>query len=291
MELCGGVLLQSQQHSQDRIIVCLDNKQRLFKLNQQLLLAWGLAIATTLIVVFTQFQSGVTKQPLDFHRALIEVTPTSLPPALLPTLQPHPLPPPLAQWQDANNSGDYFSQIKPTKVGYLVWSTFPIKIYIEQPTVVSGTDKAQTWATAVLNAVEEWKVYLSIVVVNQPEAADISIRRSAPPLRYNPTGDIARARSAETRYELYIRQTPPSSNVLYFRCGIWLNPNQTSMYIQAAARHELGHALGLWGHSLEATDALYFSQVRNPPPISSRDINTLKRIYQQPTSLGWSLNH
>jgi predicted Zn-dependent protease len=31
----------------------------------------------------------------------------------------------------------------------------------------------------------------------------------------------------------------------------------------------------------------YFSQVRNPPPISPRDVNTLKRIYQQPTSLGW----
>jgi predicted Zn-dependent protease len=32
---------------------------------------------------------------------------------------------------------------------------------------------------------------------------------------------------------------------------------------------------------------MYFSQVREPPPISARDINTLKRIYQQPTRLGW----
>ena len=35
------------------------------------------------------------------------------------------------------------------------------------------------------------------------------------------------------------------------------------------------------------TDVLYFSQVRNPPAISARDVNTLKRVYEQPTRLGW----
>jgi predicted Zn-dependent protease len=68
-----------------------------------------------------------------------------------------------------------------------------------------------------------------------------------------------------------------------------LSPSQTGNYVVAAARHELGHALGIWGHSPLQTDALYFSQVRNPPTISSSDVNTLKRVYQQPTSLGWSL--
>ncbi|XTZ12993.1 MAG: peptidase, partial [cyanobacterium endosymbiont of Rhopalodia inflata] len=37
------------------------------------------------------------------------------------------------------------------------------------------------------------------------------------------------------------------------------------------------------------TDALYFSQVRSLSPISVRDVNTLKKIYQQPTRLGWKL--
>ncbi|MFN4955672.1 MAG: peptidase, partial [Aphanizomenon sp.] len=34
---------------------------------------------------------------------------------------------------------------------------------------------------------------------------------------------------------------------------------------------------------------MYFSQVRNPPFISVRDVNTLKRVYEQPTGLGWSV--
>jgi hypothetical protein len=34
---------------------------------------------------------------------------------------------------------------------------------------------------------------------------------------------------------------------------------------------------------------MYFAQVRTPPVISARDINTLKRVYQQPTQLGWPI--
>lgn len=198
------------------------------------------------------------------------------------TQKPHPLPPTLVQWQDRTNSGDYFSQVKPIDVGYLVWSRFPLKVYIQNPNTANNTSKAP-WASTVEQAVREWSAYLPLVIVEQLEDADIRILRSPPPLRMTPD-KIPRARSAETSYELYI-----SNNKLSHRCTILLSPSQTSQYLQAAARHEFGHALGIWGHSPFATDALYFSQVRNPPPISPRDVNTLKRIYEQPTQLGWEL--
>jgi len=70
---------------------------------------------------------------------------------------------------------------------------------------------------------------------------------------------------------------------------IYIRPDQAIEYLQAAARHELGHALGIWGHSPQPTDALYASQVRNPAKISARDLNTLKRVYEQPTRLGWEM--
>jgi hypothetical protein len=38
------------------------------------------------------------------------------------------------------------------------------------------------------------------------------------------------------------------------------------------------------------TDVMYFAQTRDIPPISSRDINTLKKVYQQPTQLGWQMD-
>ncbi|NEO61497.1 MAG: peptidase, partial [Moorea sp. SIO4G2] len=136
-------------------------------------------------------------------------------------------------------------------------------------------------------------------LVDQQELADISILRSRPPLkvslnRETGTFDWSRARSAVTRYEFYLGQSIRApeqivDNLLLHKFTILLSPEQSIDYTLATARHELGHALGIWGHSPLKTDALYFSQVRNPPRISARDINTLKRIYEQPTRLGWPL--
>lgn len=210
-----------------------------------------------------------------------------------PVLKAHPLPLALARWNKADQ-GDYFDQIAPTEVGYLVWSQFPIRIYIEPtaPSTIHSFEatKQREWVEAAVQAVQEWNVYLPLTIVDTPEGADITVWRSTPTLRISGSSDKPqlRARTAETRYEIFLQTRPDQPSVLYHRFSILLRPNQAATYLLATARHELGHALGIWGHSSQKTDTLYFSQVRQPPPISPRDINTLKRIYEQPTQLGWS---
>ena len=233
-------------------------------------------------------------------------------------LQPHPLPFTLAGWNPFN-AGDYFDQIEVVPVGYLVWSKFPVTVYIEPPTATElaspfTEQRSRVWIAAVSQAVQEWNRYLPLTVVEQADSADIAVLRSPPPLQVEtarqqdsasgqtkeprPTLQIGRARSAVTRYKIYVKgpsNDAVTSNaatpkpMLAHRFTIQLRPDQAPQYLQAAARHELGHALGLWGHSRSQTDVMYFSQVRNPPPISARDVNTLKHIYAQPTRLGWAL--
>lgn len=183
----------------------------------------------------------------------------------------HPLPQTLAQWSD--RSGDYFDRVEKTAPGYLIWSRFPVEVYV-QP----GDQRSQAWTKAMLQAVNEWSVYLPLQLVEQRDNADIIVDRSSIPIRFPP---IKRVRFADTRFALY------TNSVLRHRMTVRIQPNQPDLSLLAAARHELGHALGIWGHSTQETDVMYFSQVRTPPRISARDVNTLKRVYEQPTQLGW----
>jgi predicted Zn-dependent protease len=256
-------------------------KTRKNLLLRRLLAVLTLAISTGLLVIFINLPSNAVLN--KFYKcgdiSCNVFTSSSLGEGLVQKF--HPLPPTLESWQDKTNSGDYFDQIQTTNIGYLIWSQFPINVKIETPTGINDK-QAQLWVNSILQAVQDWSIYLPLQVIEKSEMADIKIMRKTPPLQFEPDRKVRRARSALTTYELY-----NSNDILSHRFTILLSPSQTGEYVQAAARHEIGHALGIWGHSPVQTDALYFSQVRNPPSISVRDVNTLKLIYKQLTSLGW----
>ena len=243
----------------------------------------SLCFVTSLMVIFSSFVPN-----LAVTNSVAEQ---------LPLPQVHPLPPSLAQWQNSHGD-DYFEQIEPTIAGYLIWSELPIKVYLDKPTNPqdnsASNQRFRQWTEAVNQGMEEWDQYLPLVIVEKPELADIIIRRSHPPLnlsRDRETGrfKLPRARTAQTQYDFYLRSIPGLTDQLSHRCTIYLSPSQSPAYTLATARHEFGHALGIWGHSEQQTDVMYFSQVRHPPSISARDINTLKKVYQQPTRLGWEM--
>jgi len=226
----------------------------------------------------------------------------------------HPLPASLADWQDATQSGDYFAELQELQalpVGALVWSEFPVTVSID-PSAPAA------WKESVQAAVTAWSAYLPLVIWEDdraltaadwddrtappnkppdpsPELPDITIVRTTIASRRQ-SGNL-RAASARTTYEFWLETLETGDDHptaiatgrsrLAHRFLIQVSPTQTGDFVESAVRHELGHALGIWGHSSDPGDVMYRSQIATPPHLSTRDVNTLRRIYEQPTRLGW----
>ncbi|MFN9404663.1 MAG: peptidase, partial [Dolichospermum sp.] len=133
-----------------------------------------LVISTGLLVIFTDFSVNAVFREQERNFQLSN--------SLSVLEKHHSLPPTLVKWHDKTNSGDYFDQIKSTKVGYLIWSSFPVKVNIETPKDI-GEKQSQIWVNNVLKAVEEWSIYLPLQVVEKSDIADIKIIRKVPPLQ------------------------------------------------------------------------------------------------------------
>jgi predicted Zn-dependent protease len=207
----------------------------------------------------------------------------------LPLAQVHPIPAILTQAVQRLNPevgpGNYFDAIERKGVGYLIWSKFPVTVAIDE----LGSDR---WKLQVTTAVVEWQRYFPLKIVSTPETADIRIQSKRLALKPDPkTGKLPRFRSAETHYDVFVGKVGDSSETkhLSHRMTIDLASGQADGVMLSVARHEIGHAIGLWGHSPNPDDIMYFSQVSKSPLISSRDLRTLHRVYGQPTRLGWAI--
>ncbi|NJO86245.1 MAG: hypothetical protein HC818_06605 [Synechococcaceae cyanobacterium RM1_1_27] len=186
------------------------------------------------------------------------------------------LPPGLESYVYDDSVGDYLDQISSSEQGsYLQWSYYPVPIYIEEP------PDYELWKPFVEKAVEEWSAYLPLTIVDTEAESRITIQRTTLELGI----------SGAARPVVYFA----NDGTLQQQVRILIGQQEGLAEVTAVTRHELGHALGLWGHSPDQADLMFGGyhaielggrRALRVPTIRARDLNTLKRVYEQPTFIG-----
>ncbi|MFN8659914.1 MAG: hypothetical protein U0105_26500 [Candidatus Obscuribacterales bacterium] len=161
--------------------------------------------------------------------------------------------------------GEYFSQVRKFEGNYARWASFPIKVHLPQ-------GSPPNWNLVLQKSVKRWGQYIPIKEVPPAQAADIEVAwiNRLPPKQLGLTNlEIFNGRMRVTIYLLRPNLYPQ---------GV------SDQMLGEVVLHQLGHSLGIFGHSTFPTDAM------TPLPegtnrakangITVHDVNTLKKIYE-----------
>ncbi len=180
----------------------------------------------------------------------------------------------------SQSDDDYFSLIAVVSDGRITrFTKLPITVYVE------GLDmQGKEYADDLQYALETWEgcsnKMLKFQLVDSPDGANISVswvKKLEAGDHDHPLGVAELERIDHDKFRVGMR--------ICLRNGTTNKP-LTHDQMRTVLLHEFGHAVGLWGHSKDKADVMYYAA--NAPRPTPRDINTLKLLYSH--ELNYSLH-
>lgn len=197
----------------------------------------------------------------------------------------------VSKWRSTilSNSGENYIEQVPFDKSILRWDrkTFPLKVSIENN---SDAQIPAYYTEGFINAFKHWQAATGGLVnfefTNDPKDAQITIK-------ITPSADVSKCQSEDCKY--VIGNTTPEikgnslerMDIVFFDKDNLGRPFSQKV-IYNTALHEIGHALGIMGHSYNKDDLMYMENnvegdmgksQSDVQLISQVDLNTLKLLY------------
>lgn len=195
----------------------------------------------------------------------------------------------IAEWKNqilSNIGTNYIDQV-PFNDEILRWDVkkFPLTVCIQNKSTIAP----KYYETEVKRAFLEWQNssgFINFKFTDNEKEANINVQ-------INPSANMKKCDQEDCKYSVAYT-TPLISNNLLKRMDIFfydsnnLNKPFSQREIYSTAIHEIGHSLGIMGHSYNKSDIMYMETSPdklnyfddNITPISPTDLNTLNLLYK-----------